>query len=312
MVRVRDARSEAEEEARVLLGRAARVQILEPSPPAVDAPPWFADEEVEGDDIVSPGGTAALRWLSLAGTDAAARAWCAARWLGPYRRLGPLPESFADTRAALHLLAEKVISPARERANTKIGLRWTLGGFGTPFFGADEQIRVEGGLLVIQDRTGVRSGEITSLRSARELVGEKPAGRDVASIPLTVDREAAEALGELYGFATSVLEELRYGAARELERSRVQLWPEHFDVSVELGSEAGGRRAGYGVSPGDAEHPLPYLYVTPWGDLPEGELWQAESFKGAELGYHDVIAAADQRAAALAFFRKRLQALLAL
>jgi hypothetical protein len=89
----------------------------------------------------------------------------------------------------------------------------------------------------------------------------------------------------------------------------VQLWPEHFDIAVVLGSEDAGARATYGLSPGDERHPEPYLYVTPWVAQPSGELWQATAFPGAELSYADLIAAPDQRAAALEFFGTRLAAL---
>jgi hypothetical protein len=100
-----------------------------------------------------------------------------------------------------------------------------------------------------------------------------------------------------------VLEELRHGAGLALEPSRTQLWPEHFDVAVELGGEAAGQRAGYGVSPGDSNHPAPYLYVVPWGATPQGDRWQAISFSGAELSYDELLAAADQRSLALSFYR---------
>ena len=43
-----------------------------------------------------------------------------------------LPPSFADTRAALHAVAEHVLAAARYRAVGKIGLGATPGGFGTP------------------------------------------------------------------------------------------------------------------------------------------------------------------------------------
>jgi hypothetical protein len=144
------------------------------------------------------------------------------------------------------------------------------------------------------------------------LLGElaSPAEPEAAEPPLTIDVAAADALGELYGFATSVLEELRYGADSGLEPSRVQLWPEHFDVSVELGSESAGQRAGYGVSPGDGEHAQPYLYVVPWGKVPAGDRWRATAFNGAELGYEQLLAADDQRATALEFFRGCLHDLL--
>ena len=59
--------------------------------------------------------------------------------------LGPVPSGIVATRRALHRLAEHVLSPTRQRAaGAKIGLRWTLGGFGTPFFGDEVQLRVEG------------------------------------------------------------------------------------------------------------------------------------------------------------------------
>jgi hypothetical protein len=308
----RDARAEAELRAEPLRGTGCVVQILEPAPPAVSQPPWFADAEVGGERLVSPYGPVDWRWSTLADEDDALRTWCEERWLGPYRRLEELPAGFEETRKALHELAEAVISPARKRANTKIGLRWTLGGFGTPFFGEDAQVRVENGMLVVQEVARARRAPITTLAEARELLGTlaAPATPEPQESPLTIDMAATDVLAELYGFATSVLEELRYQAEAHLEASRVQLWPEHFDISVELGGEAAGRRAGYGVSPGDELHAHPYLYVVPWGTVPAGDRWQATGFKGAELGYQELLHATDQRAAALSFFRDCLQDLL--
>ncbi len=279
------------------------VAILEPSPPAVDEPPWYADVEPVGERIVGPYGPYELRWATLADEDPGLREWCEDRWLGPYRRLESLPEAFVATRLALHRLAVAVIAPARERANTKIGLRWTLGGFGTPFFGPDAQVRVVDGLLAVQEGDGARRAPITTVAAARALLGDLAGEAETDEQPLAVNAPAASALGEYYGFATSVLEELRHGAADALEPSRVQLWPEHFDVAVELGSEAAGQRAGYGASPGDEAHPAPYLYVVPWGETPTGARWQAAALSGAELGYEELLAAEDQRALALEFFR---------
>jgi hypothetical protein len=304
----RDARAEAEGHARLLRGEDCQVQILEPAPPAVNAEPWFADAEPSGPRIVGPFGPLELRWETLAVEHPSLRAFCEERWLGPYRRLEPLPATFAATRSALHSLAEHVISPARAKANGKIGLRFTRGGFGTPFFAADAQVRIEDGRLVIQQGDHATSHPITTLAAARERLGPLagPAGESVTDTPLHVDPAAASAFGDLYGFASSVLEALRYGAAAQLERSRVQLWPEHFDVSVELGGEASGKRAGYGVSPGDELHDQPYLYVVPWGEVPPGERWQAHGFAGAQLDYAELLAAPDQRALALEFFSSRL------
>jgi len=252
------------------------VRVLEPAPPAVGEPPWFADDPTDG------------RPLDWSTQNAVAGSWREERWLGPFARLGPLPEGFAATRLALHRLAERTISPARAAVNGRIGLRWTLGGFGTPFFGADEQLRVERGALVHQ-----RAARATRTAPAED-----------------VDAACASALGEFYGFATSVLEALR-AANPGAEPSRVQLWPEHFDIAVEIGAELEERRAGYGASPGDEHHPQPYLYVLPWGETPSSPRWQADGFTGAELGYEELISAADQRALALDFFASRLAELLA-
>ena len=67
---------------------------------------------------------------------------------------------------------------------------------------------------------------------------------------------------------------------------------EHFDLSIDCGAN----RATYGISPGDDEHPEPYLYVAPW-EKQSGPLWSDPSFGGASLPYDGLLAAADQRAA---------------
>jgi hypothetical protein len=286
-----DPRTEAFER----LGGRYDVRVLEPSPPAVAEGPWFADDPAARGDVpagrtlVSPVSSGDLTWDELARDDPDLAAWCADRWLGAWRRLAPLPARFVACREVLHGYAEGTLKPGREAANGKIGLRYTRGGFGTPFYGADEQLRVEDVELV-----RVKGGD----EASREPIGG-------------VSAEAVAALADWYGFVTSVLEELRAQAAPELEASRVQLWPEHFDVSTELGAEAGGARAGYGGSPGDDEHDEPYLYVVPWTAGPNGELWGAEGFVGAELRYADLLVADHQRAMALDFFATRLRSLTA-
>ena len=122
------------------------------------------------------------------------------------------------------------------------------------------------------------------------------------------DPDAARVLGDFYGFACSVLEELR-AEHPDQDPSPVQLWPEHFDIAFELGSEPKGRRANYGASPGDDGHDEPYLYVGPWIEQPAGELWNATGFPGAELAYAELLAASDARRLALDFLRERHRAL---
>jgi hypothetical protein len=292
--------------------------VLEPSPPAVTDPPWFADDPVARGDVpagrlvVSPVGTGDLRWDELATRDTELAAFCAEGWLGAYKRLGAPPPALVATRQSLHRLAEHVVSPARQAANGKIGLRYTRGGFGTPYFGEDIQVRVEGTeLVVVLGRLGTeRRATITTLAAAAELVSERGAPAAVLSDePLAVDPVPAAFLGDWYGFAASVLEELRAEADASHDPSRVQLWPEHFDMALELGSEQAGARAAYGLSPGDDEHDEPYAYAAPWSAPAPGPLWQATSFTGAELGYAGIVAAGDQREAVLEFLRARLQAL---
>jgi hypothetical protein len=228
----------------------------------------------------------------------------------PVPQLGPPPERLVSTRRALHRLAEQVISPARAHATGRIGLRSTPGGFGTPVFADAVQLRVLGDQLIVQEQGGERSAAITTPAEmaayvGRELLPEAATDTD----PLEIDAQASSFLGDWYAFGATVLEELRAGAGAELDPSLVQLWPEHFDIAVELGSERDGRRAAYGASPGDELHLEPYLYVAPWGTVPEGDLWRATAFDGAELSYVALLEAQDRPATALSFFRERLDQL---
>jgi hypothetical protein len=86
----------------------------------------------------------------------------------------------------------------------------------------------------------------------------------------------------------------------------VQLWPEHFDMAVEIGDDSAGRRAVFGVSPGDDNHDEPYVYVAPWSAVGSSPFFNATAFAGAELTYKDLLAADDQRNAALTFLRRGL------
>lgn len=284
------------------------VRVLEPSPPAVTIAPWFADDPLEGGTLVPverPGCTSWQQFCVDRG-DTALVTFCLERWLGPHRRLETLPEAFQGTRTALHAVAEHVLSPLRQRATGKIGLRWTVGGFGTPFFswaGEDRQVRIERGDLVDGDR---RSG-LTTLGEAAAFVEVPlgaPAGVYAATTgcepdaPLGVQRDAAAALGDWFGFATSLLEQVRADASIASTPGRVQLWPEHFDVAVAIG--AAGAETTFGGSAGDDAHPEPYLYVSPSRPM-RGVFWN-EPF-GASLPYSTLVASRDQRHTGLTFFK---------
>ncbi len=315
-LRARNPRVKAQ---RLLTGR-FDARVLEPSPPAIDDD-WCADDPTDpaGADlpVVGPTSAAALTWDRWLGDFPEQSEWAADRWLGAYRAIPRPPEALPTTRDALHRLAIYVLSPARRRANGKIALRWTLGGFGTPFFGADEQVRVAGTRLVHQIGEEATAVPITSLADAAGAVLGTPPDLEWAAsfdVPpagdvdaqLAIDPAASTWLGDWYGFAYSVLEELRADPGSS-DASRVQLWVEHFDAAFECLPEDSGRRAGYGVSPGDAAHPEPYLYVAPWSfdQVPSSDLWNATTFGGAVLTLSSLLDVHDQRAMALDWFRER-------
>jgi hypothetical protein len=230
----------------------------------------------------------------------------------PARPLVSLPATFPATVASLHRVAERVVSPARKPDN-EIALIRTPGGFGTPVFdhaGLRHQVRVDGAELVHRAGDEQRRAALTTLGDARRIVAELlPAGSGAGEEVLAVDPVAARQLATWYAFGAAVLERLVADAGDEDAPSPVRLWPEHFDIAIDLGAEPAGGRAGYGFSPGDEQHAEPYAYVAPWTAEVTGELWRANGFRGAELTYAELLAAKDQRAAVLDFFGTRKRAL---
>lgn len=67
-----------------------------------------------------------------------------------------------------------MVAEARYRCNGKFGLRYVRGGFGTPFFGDDVQVRVAGDRLVVQEAGQARAAALTTLREAGEFVEVDP------------------------------------------------------------------------------------------------------------------------------------------
>lgn len=229
-------------------------------------------------------------------------------------RLLPLPDGFGATRDALHQLAYFAIAPRRYSQTGKLGLRWTPGGFGTPFYRAgegDEQVRMETDRLVVKTGDSQRSTDVSSIREATDFLGvdysvewfefHDPLDPWDPDGPLDIDTEAARRLADWFGFGTLALEHLRRTPGAE-DVSLVQLWPEHFDPAVELGSVERSRRASYGASPGDREHDEPYLYVSPWSKADRSDdYWNDDAFGGASLAYSRLLEADDPLATAVAF-----------
>jgi hypothetical protein len=226
--------------------------------------------------------------------------------------LRPLPAGFSATVASLHRVAELIVAPARKPQN-EIALEATRGGFGTPEFpfeGERHQVRVEGAELVHMVGADERRAPLASLAAAGEIVADLlPSTDELDDVPLAIDPASAAVLANWYDLGEHVLQELVAPAPSEDEPTPPILWPEHFDIAIEMGAKGVGRRANYGFSPGDEEHPEPYAYVGPWTAEVSGELWQARGFRGAELGYAELLGAPDQRAAALDFFVTRQRAL---
>ncbi len=314
MVEPRDARQEAQD----LLADGYAAVVLEPSPPAIDDGDWYADDPtslsaVDPDLIaVAPTSAGEILWDELAGDDPDIAAFAAERWLGAYKELGPIPKRFPRRRTDFHRLAYSVVAEARYAANGKFGLRFTKDGFGTPFFGDDVQVRVAGTNLIVQRGDEVESAPITTLEAAGRLVGvepgttaaehDSPALGDISD-DLIVDEASSEFISDWFGFATSVLEELRLTPGAK-DPSRVQLWPGHFDVAIELGRAEREQRATYGASLGDEAHEEPYLYIGAWNDVDrDNSFWNDENFSGASVSYTDLLEEPDPREAAVIFFQ---------
>lgn len=302
-------------EATARLGPGHTAAVLEPSPPAVNAGPWFADDPQH---VAAPPGTRLVactpgcdvHWEDLVAQDPGLAVFAREHWLADLAPLPAAPDDLGSTRTALTALAFFVLAPARHATNGKIGLRWTKGGFGTPFFGPDRQVRVDGDRLVVQERDRAAAVRITTLRQAGEAVGISPGAppginfHDTPTMPdldedLPVSMDAVAFLDDWFGWATRVLEELRVDAGLP-DDTRVQIWPEHFDAAIELGDADAGTRASYGASPGDDAVPTPYLYVSPWTPR-DGVFWNAP-FGGALLTLDQIRASGDDLGAARDFF----------
>ena len=302
------------------MGNGLVTRVLEPSPPAVHIGPWFADDPAAVANVdqattrvVTPTSAGDLRWSDLAAADESVAAFCQPRWLANHKPLSAVPDHYPVRRDDLHRLAYGVVSSTRKTVNGKFGLRWTMDGFGTPFFGDDTQVRVEGNLLVVQRDDKVEAETITTLGAAAQFLGVEAtsdqAEHDTVALgdldrPLTVDGELVAFLGDWFGMATAALEELRC-TPDAFDPSRVQLWPGHFDVAVEIGDVESERitRATYGASPGDAAHPEPYLYVGPWGPVDPGDpFWNDTAFTGASLPFAALVGDPNPCGVALGFY----------
>ena len=305
------------DEAAAAAGDGYDVKVLEPSPPAVADPPFWADDPADptpsgAGPVVVPHSGGDLTWDELTEARPELAGFAADRWLGARRRLPELPPDYPAALFDFHRLAYSIVAEARYQCNGKFGLRYTRGGFGTPFFGDDMQVRVAGDQLVVQTAAQARATTITTLREAGEFAGVTPgtaaAEHDSPKLgdldrPLEARADVGQFLGAWFGLATAALEELRFSPG-VVDPERVQLWPGHFDPAIAAGDAGSGRRATYGFSPGDQSHDEPYIYVAPWGDVDRSDpFWNEADFNGASLPFSDLSATPDHYGAAVAFLR---------
>ena len=166
------------------------------------------------------------------------------------------------TRRSLHAVAEHVLAGPQYRSAATIRLHVTAGGFGQ----VRGPLRVEGTELVGDGvRVPVR-GTVTDLAAA---AGVEPGAPDIyhdhadlgPADELAVDPAAAALLLDWFARGDAAMRAFAPDADPVL-------WPEHFDLGIAAGE------VNYGVSPGDAGHPLPYAYVGPWTPR-EGPFWNA-------------------------------------
>jgi len=118
--------------------------------------------------------------------------------------------------------------------------------------------------------------------------------------------DQALALRGAIGSVASALEDFRAGIREE--KSPIQLWPHHFDLSMIWlpgdkiegkdpdDEEQADKQMNFGFVFGDDTIPEPYFYVTayptpdalPNVDLPAGTTWRTDGFNGAVLLYSDL------------------------
>ena len=304
-------------EAAEAVGDAYDVRGLEPSPPAVAEGPFWADDPADPAPtgalpVVAPHSGGDLTWDDLIVQRPGLANFAADRWLGARRQLPVLPANYPSGLVDFHRLAFSVVAEARYQCNGKFGLRYVRGGFGTPFFGDDVQVRVQGDRLVVQTAGRASHTAITTLREAGEFAGVTPGttaaehdSPDLGDIdrPLDARAEVGEFLAAWFGLATAALEELRFSPGA-VDPERVQLWPGHFDPGIAAGDAESGRRATYGFSPGDHSHDEPYIYVAAWGQIDRSDpFWNDRNFAGASLTFSELSAAGDHYGAAVRFLK---------
>lgn len=170
------------------------------------------------------------------------------------------PDALTATRRSLHAIAERLLAGPEHRAVNGLALRVLPGGFATA---EGRSIRVAAAELVVDENRRVPlTGTVADVAAAAGVedgapVGVYHDGSDLGDEPLVIDADSARLLTDWYVRADAALRAFAPG-------STPILWPEHFDVAIDVGDTT------FGASPGDAFCPVPYAYVsaTPKVDEP--------------------------------------------
>jgi hypothetical protein len=201
------------------------------------------------------------------------------------------------TLQSLHAVAEHVVAAALYAETGRIGLRVSPGGFSTPLFGNGHIVGVEDVDIVVASAAGTRRARLTTLGAAAQMADVTPgapgAPGDVYTpttpnhpdAPLGLDPASARAIAEWHALGDAALGQW----ATELspaEPAQATLWPEHFDVAIEVDGVT------YGASPGDGYSAQPYLYVSATADRKTTDPYWNAPF-GAALLWDEVAGAPD-------------------
>jgi hypothetical protein len=170
------------------------------------------------------------------------------------------------TRICLHGIAEGVLAGPQHARTGTIRLRVLQGGFGTV---AEPLVRVSGTDRVAQDgrRLPLR-GTFAELAEAAGVTFTVP---DIYPdhAPVAPDDPVEVEVGEAARLA-AWWERGRQGLVAFAPGQQPVLWPEHFDLAVEVAEVT------YGVSAGDSTCEQPYAYVAPWArDHLDAAFWNA-------------------------------------
>jgi hypothetical protein len=201
-------------------------------------------------------------------------------------------DPLVSTRRSLHALAEQVISPLRVQATgNEIALQVRPEGFGTPDLPGGGWVGTRGSQLIRVDPSGEQQSiAITSLRAAARFLGlDEAAASTLSDKTLEIHAGATLRLADVWATGADALSTFS-------PDTPPILWPEHFDIAIELDN------ATYGISPGDPDHTEPYAYVSPWttpSKTGPSTFWNATGFTGAER----VVADADDDAEIVSLFR---------